>query len=85
MVLFYTYRVKRAFSGGAVARVANYFIAAAVIAFALFGMKVALDFANFAPETYLVSLRDLATAVVLVILLLGLRALARFWSSMSPR
>ena len=67
------------------ANVANYFMAAMVIACFAFGSRILLDAVGFNPEIFLFSLRDFGTAVILVLLLLGLRAGGKVWSSMGPR
>ena len=84
-VLVYLYRAKRLFAGGQVARILTYFMAAMFIACTAFGARIALDLANINPNTFLVSVRDLGTAVVLFVILLGLREGAKLWTAVVPR
>ena len=79
VLLAYLYSVSRVFRGGALSRAFDYFVIALLIACVAFGARVALDLMSVTPDELMVPIRDFAIAVVLLVLLFGLRSASKIW------
>jgi hypothetical protein len=78
-VVVYLYRLRAVFRGGRVSKSFDYFLAATVVACVAFGARIVLDTSAVGSGAAVVSVRDLGASVVLLVVLLGLRDVAKIW------
>jgi len=84
--LFYIRRLNVKFRGGAYGKSYLYYYWAMVVFVLTFLLRIALDFFEISPSIYGMSVRNPAIMIATVLLLLGFRASAKFWSlPTSPR
>jgi hypothetical protein len=79
-IVLYLYRLNALFARSQVGASYGYYLAGAAVLALAFAIRIVLDLAEVTAETYDLSVRDPAIIIALILIVLGLRKSAKFWS-----
>jgi hypothetical protein len=82
--LFYIRVLVRTFGKAPYGRAYQYYFGAVLVLAVGFAIRVAFDFFDVPPFAYGLSVRDPAIAAAVVLMLLGFRESAKFWTNNKP-